>query len=286
MTATPPNLDSLLRRMQNLAVEMNKPFGVVERTVANVVVSQMLPAGVVKGGTAMRIRAGLGARFSTDIDAVRSKGVGIDEYVDEFRTNLEAGWRDFHGRLEVLQPASPSDVPGEYVMQPFRIRLSYRDRGWLNLMFELGHDEIGATISPEMCMSDEKSEIFAILGLTKPSPVPLLAAEHQIAQKLHACTALAPRLQTNERAHDLVDLQILIMTTSVDYSSAGFACARLFRARRQHAWPPTVILMPDWETSYGAAAEGLAVLPDVEAAISWANDLIRRLDNSRGAEGN
>lgn len=281
MTSAPTNLDSLLRRLHNFATETHQPFGVVQRTLANVVISQLLPAGVVRGGTAMRIRAGVHARFSTDIDAVRAEDLDIDEYVDQLRHNLERGWQGFHGVVEALEAFAPSNVPDEYVMRPFRIRLSYIDRPWLNLLFELGHDEIGAAEVPELCMSDDITAMFGTLGLSRPSPVPLLAVEHQIAQKLHACTAPTMPPKSNERVHDLVDLQLLLQVSAVDFAKARRACTRLFKARREHAWPPTVCLMSGWTASYETAAEGLEVLRDAEAAVGWVNDLVTRIESER-----
>ena len=31
---------------------------------------------------------------------------------------------------------------------------------------------------------------FSLIGLDTPDPIPVLALDHQIAQKLHACTAI------------------------------------------------------------------------------------------------
>jgi hypothetical protein len=38
-----------------------------------------------------------------------------------------------------------------------------------------------------------------------------------------------------------------------------------------------VVAHEGWETLYAEAAEGLGVLPDVAAAVEWANDLISRI---------
>ena len=105
--------------------------------------------------------------------------------------------------------ATPDGVPAEYVMQPFSIRLAFRGRHWLTVAFELGHDEIGSTESHDLRIADDLITLFEILGLEAPAPIPVLALDHQIAQKLHACTYVNPKTGQNDRAHDLVDLQIL-----------------------------------------------------------------------------
>lgn len=81
----------------------------------------------------------------------------------------------------------------------------------------------------------------------------------------------------NDRAHDLVDLQILDQEEDVDLAAIGVTARRLFASRRAHEWPPTVVAHQGWETLYAEAAEGLGVLPNVVAAVEWANDLISRI---------
>jgi len=47
----PTNLRSLEARIDNLARRRGRPVRRIQRAVANTVVGQMLPPGVVKGGT-------------------------------------------------------------------------------------------------------------------------------------------------------------------------------------------------------------------------------------------
>lgn len=42
-------------------------------------------------------------------------------------------------------------------------------------------------------------------------------------------------------------------------------------------WPPVIAAGDQWATLYVEAAEGLDVIPDVEEAVIWANELIRRI---------
>lgn len=142
--------------------------------------------------------------------------------------------------------------------------------------FELGHDEIGSTRHPEWRIADDIVEWFDQLGLPTPDPIPVLAVEHQVAQKLHACTSINARTGQNERAHDLVDLQLLMQEGAVDFVAIGVTAARLFAARRKQTWPPTVVAYDRWDTIYAEAADGLDVLDNLEDAIAWANDLIAR----------
>jgi Nucleotidyl transferase AbiEii toxin, Type IV TA system len=273
----PTNLRSLETRINNLATDRGQALRRIQRVVANTVVGQMLPDGVVKGGTAMKIRVGeAGSRFTPDFDALRSSNVTIEDYVEQLRDRLAEGWDGFRGTVRELEPAEPEDVPPEYVMQPFEIRLAYRGSHWLTVKFELGHDEVGSTENPDQRIAEDILELFSTLGLDAPDPIPVMSVEHQVAQKLHACTAVDPKTARNERAHDLVDLQILEQEETIDLAVLAELGQRLFAARRTHAWPPTVVQYEGWDTLYAAAAEDLEVIPDVGDAIEWANDLVHR----------
>ncbi|MDA8367071.1 MAG: nucleotidyl transferase AbiEii/AbiGii toxin family protein [Actinomycetota bacterium] len=273
----PSNLRSLEARISNIARERGRPLRRVQRVIANTVVGQMLPPSVVKGGTAMKLRVGEAAsRFSADLDAARSAELTIDDYLDALAARLAEGWGGFTGELEELDPPQPEGVPDDYIMRPFVIRLAYQGRHWLSVPFELGHDEIGSTQRHELRVADDIVELFDIIGLDTPDPIPVLALNHQIAQKLHACTAINAKTGGNERAHDLVDLQILEQEEHIDYAALAATAQRLFAARRGQPWPPTVIAYERWDTIYAEAADGLDVIEHVDDAVAWANDFIAR----------
>jgi hypothetical protein len=274
----PTNLRSLTTRLDNLARQTARPIRRVQRTVANTVVGQMLPSGVMKGGAAMSVRVGEAAsRFTTDLDAARHTDLTLDDYLDELARRLDVGWGGFTGTLEQLPPAEPEGVAEQYVMQPFKIRLLYLGRHWLTVPFELGHDEIGSTKQHDLRIAHDIVTLFESIGLPEPQPIPLLTVEHQIAQKLHACTSVNPRTGDNDRAHDLVDLQILELEEPIDKTAVAEIATRLFRARNAHTWPPVVVSHPSWPTIYAEAADGLDVLTDIEDAVAWTNNFITSL---------
>jgi Nucleotidyl transferase AbiEii toxin, Type IV TA system len=187
------------------------------------------------------------------------------------------GWGGFTGTVRDVDGPSPKDVPPDYVMHPFQIRLTYKGSFWFNITFELGRDEIGSTENPEIRISESIVDLFAHLGLPAPAPIPLLPVDHQIAQKLHACSWL-DRNGNNDRAHDLVDLQLLVREERPDLGRVGRTARRLFLSRRAQTWPPMVVAHNNWDSLYSAAAEGLDVIEGVDEAVSWANDLILRIE--------
>lgn len=234
----------------------------------------MMPSGVVKGGTAMQLRLGPGgSRFSQDLDAARAGA--LDEFENGYRHNLRTGWAGFTGELIAKTPPNPAGVPAHYVMRPYQVRITYGTGGtpWRTVEFELGHDELGCTNDPEIEISADVTDIFVQIGLPTPAPLPLMARHHQVVQKLHACTATG-----NDRARDLVDLQLLLDPDTLNYADTAWLARRLFTARKGHAWPPRVVEQPGWAPIYQEAATDLPVLASLEAAVEWANDLIGRID--------
>jgi hypothetical protein len=162
-------------------------------------------------------------------------------------------------------------------MRPFRIALAYKGSTWITIDFELGCDEVGSTSEPDRRIAPDIVEIFEAVGLPRSAPIPLLPVDHQIAQKLHACTWVGDGTG-NDRAHDLVDLQVLVSEERPDLTVAGATASRLFASRRAQAWKPIVVPYEHWDTIYVEAATGLEVLPTVEEAIAWVNeDLIAKM---------
>ena len=267
----PTTLNGLKARLHNIV-----GAGVADRTaraMADVVVGQMLPPGVIKGGAAMKLRLGeQGSRFTTDLDFARR--VALDEFQELFAGSLAEGWNGFTGRLVPRPPPRPAGVPAAYVMRPFDVRLAYLTRSWLTVPVEVGHDELDDTAEPTLALADDLVDLFRRVGLPAPAPLPVLAVEHQIAQKLHACSEPG-----SERAHDLVDMQLLVDTGQVDLRRMAELCRRLFISRRKHPWPPTITAGPGWAQLYLESAAGIrSVIADLPAALIWANELVRRVD--------
>ncbi|MFD5869235.1 nucleotidyl transferase AbiEii/AbiGii toxin family protein [Corynebacterium sp. NPDC060344] len=272
----PSNLSSLNRRCNNL--EGNDQLSVTRRQnlMALVVVGQLLPEGVAKGGSAMALRYGAEARFTSDFDATRRRAES--EFKEQFANRLEEGWCGFTGVLKQLPAPVPRGVPGEYVMTPFEIKLQFRGKSWKTVKFELGHDEVGGAEAGERMMSEDLAVLFTDLGFPEPGPVKVMRAENQIAQKLHAATCPG-----SDRAHDLIDLQLLLSNEDIDFVLARELCVRTFRYRRGHAWPPKVTENESWKTVYEAAADELgpdAKVGDLSEAITWTRRLIDKIDRA------
>lgn len=268
----PTSVRSLEQRLRNLedddALALRRRVG-----MALVVVAQMLPPAAIKGGSAMALRYGRGTRFTRDLDAARPGPLA--QFRREFEDSLAAGWAGFTGRLIAKAPPRPVGVPTAYVMAPFEIRLDYRGRSWCTVTFELGHNELGDADEPEQHLAVDLADMFVEVGLEPPRPVPVMRADHQIAQKLHALSDTG-----SERARDLVDLQLLDRGEDLDLVQVRSTCRRLFDYRRQQSWPPVIEVGPRWDTLYAEATAGLDVLPEVADAVAWVNAFIERIDRA------
>jgi hypothetical protein len=283
--SAPMNEKELRRRIDAAAARRSVAPGRLHYTVASTVALQMAPAGAAKGGGGVRQRVDeRAARLTKDLDFVRPSQMSLDEFVDAFADRLEAGWADFTGILKAERKATPESVPDEYVMDPFRISLRYRGKSYRAVAFELGHSEIGGGDRPVERLGTDIAEIFAEVGLPEPMPVRVMTAEDQIVQKIHACTCPNVDGRPNERAHDLVDIQILAAVEDLDYAAIANLGARLFAYRRHHSWPPKVTVHEGWERLYAESCADLVnspVLDDVNEAAEFVRQIISRAASER-----
>ena len=267
---TAPNsvrhLDNAIHRM----AADDRAYVNIRSIVANAIVGQLMPSGVVKGGTSLKLRFGDAlTRFTTDLDTARS--VGMEEFRQGLEEALSQGWCGFAGNVELQSQAHPKDVPAAYVMQPLAVKLRYLGKPWCTVAMEVGHDEIGDADEVELVVPREANFYLEQLGFPALDAVPCMSLPFQVAQKLHG--ASEPR---SMRAHDLIDLQI-IMTSDVDLTRTRRICERLFAYRKQQAWPPVIQVGENWESLYSTQREGLEVIKDVASAVAWANDLIKTI---------
>lgn len=269
---TKPNslrhLDDAIRRSSGNAPE---EYVRLRTAMANAVVAQLLPDGVVKGGSAIKMRFDAEpTRFTTDLDVATE--TNVDEYIEKLAAKLATGWEGFTGRIVPREPASPANIPSEYIMQPFDIKLSYLNKPWCTVPLEIGHNEVGDANHAESFFVSSVSDVFESLGFPALNEVPLMPLTHQIAQKLHAVTG------NGDRVRDLVDLQLIMQRSEVSLPATRAICERLFCYRNSQAWPPRVEKRPSWDDGYKAAARSLPVAEDVDEAIDLVNDLIAKID--------
>lgn len=263
------------RRKLDIAIDrlgMETKGGMQLRTmIANTIVGQMLPDGVIKGGSSLKFRFGdKTTRFTKDLDTARVEE--LDVYLAKLDVALKAGWNGFTGRVIRKDPPKPIDVPGEYIMQPFEIKMDYLSKSWTTVPLEIGHDEIGDTASPDYYISKDIESVFVFLGFPSPKPVALLPIHHQIAQKLHALST-----EGSERAHDLIDLQLIEQNENINFALTKESCVRLFSSRKMQNWPPIVSEGANWKSLYATRLGDFDILKTVSEAVDWVNKFIAKI---------
>lgn len=244
-------------------------------SMANAIVAQMIGHGVVKGGSGLKFRYGEEAtRVTLDLDTAWN--TDLDSFLKDLNAKLKAGWNEFDGVVIVQRQASPKGIPFDYVMQPCDVKLNYNGTPWFTVKLEIGHNEIGDADEVERVpLPEDVAEVFEFLCLPRPGDIPAMRLEFQIAQKIHGASA-----PNSKRAHDLIDLQLVLAHEDIDFEKTADICRRLFAYRKVHAWPPRVEQGETWEEVYRAQSLDLDVLPTVDEAIAWANDLIAKIDQA------
>jgi hypothetical protein len=137
-------------------------------------------------------------------------------------------------------------------------------------VIDLIDEEMFRTCAAAVGRNDAPALLFDLV-------VPCMTIPWQIAQKLHAVSAVLEEPKVNDRAHDLVDLQLLEgLLADTDLVATRSACIAVFEARAQHPWPPRVIALPHWPPIYVAALEGLDHL-ELAATVEEARQAVQRL---------
>lgn len=285
--STPPtNLRSLQDRLARVAQQQGVVSGRLQRHIAMIVVAQLaatltddtgVPVLLVKGGSSLELRRGIaGSRTSKDFDTVARRDV---ETVHERLADAgEAGWEGF---TAIFTAPEEINVPGMPVKpRRFVAKLQYRGKPFASVPIEVSTVEAGNADQFDTLSSDS----LGLVGVAAAIAVPCMTIPWQIAQKLHAVTAVPEQPKVNDRAHDLVDLQLLDdLLPDADLARTRSACVAVFGARDQHPWPPTVVALPHWPSIYRAALEGLDHLElaaSVEAAAGAVQRLVARIDGA------
>lgn len=268
----PPHNVTYLERALRAMAQTDDSLIRLRRTLANVIAGQFLDGAVMRGGGSLKLRYGEQAtRYTLDFDA--SRKIGEEAFIKRYNARLSVGWSLFSGRLVRAPKPRPRNIPGEYVMQPFEVKLTYKNQPWCTVDLEVSYNEVGdADAYDLMPLPEGVLKSFRTLGLPDPGPVPLMRIAHQFAQKLHGVTD--PQYC---RAQDLVDLQLMAAREQIELRDVGNICRRLFANRRKQPWPAQVVATEEWHIAYDRTKGDLPVLPTVDEAVAWANGLIAKI---------
>ncbi|HVV74612.1 MAG TPA: nucleotidyl transferase AbiEii/AbiGii toxin family protein [Mycobacteriales bacterium] len=288
----PVNLRSLRDRLRNAARDADLPEGRLVRQLGSYAVAEMLArvtdeAGeslfLIKGGTSIEMRLGVGhSRASKDLDAA-FRG-SFDTMYAAASEALAAGWSGFSAR--VLPPTRIENAPGAVKPIRFEVKLAYVDRPFCTVPVEVSVAEAGSGAEADSVMPAPVAHLGVEgLGLEPNTAVRCLSLRYQIAQKLHACTERFDAGR-NDRARDLVDLQLLGMLVD-DWPRVREACVEIFDTRSSMPWPPDLQPEPHWDPLYGQAradvleADAAGLAPSLDQAVAVIRDLITAIESAR-----
>lgn len=280
----PANLRALRDRLTQAAKREGVVFGRLQQHIGVLVVTQFmvsltdengLPLLLVEGGASLELRRGIPeSRTSKDLDAVIR--VDVDVVHDQMAEAGASGWEGF---TAVFTPPVEFEVPGLISrLHRFTAKLSYQGKPFVSIPIEVSPIEAGNADAYDSVTS----EALALVGLPPSATVPCMTLPWQVAQKIHACTDQVGGPRTNDRAHDLVDLQLLealVVDEPLDETRA--ACVAVFAARSKHEWPPIVVAHPHWGPIYSRALEELDELSlemSLYAAVGQVQSFIDRID--------
>lgn len=163
----------------------------------------------------------------------------------------------------------------------FVAKLSYRGKPFASVPIEVSTVEAGNADQFDTLTS----EALRLVGVAAGVTVPCMTLPWQIAQKLHAVTAVLVEPKVNDRAHDLIDLQLLeALLAEADLIETRCACVAVFDTRAQHLWPPTDAALPHWPAIYSSALEGLGHLELAETVKVAAERVRRFVDRIEAAQ--
>lgn len=307
----PTTIQQLEQRVAAIAAALGVTNSRARILVSCVIVAQMLPPGsLVKGGIGVKFRLGeLGTRATSDIDVVTRDH---STFLASITQGLAAGWGSlppsrgavkknaaapprvpFTGTVRPVKQRKPPGVPPEYLMRPYKVTLQFLTTSWAAVPLEVAHDEIDGSeyAGAAPAVAEQIAAIGAALGFGTLAPVPLISLEQQIAQKIHAVTH-----PHSERAHDLVDLQLLWHAGTeqgqrLDLPLLAQLCQRTFDYRGTHPWPPDIALPELLEPAYQDAREEAAdagvefsgtvdLASTMSEAMQWLTGRIAEIDDA------
>jgi hypothetical protein len=257
----PPGNRSHLQKLANAAASAaDMPAGRYQRWLNTHIISAVLdrvrnednePLFTLKGGAAMELRLGITARASKDYDAAfRDRAEHLLDALDQA---LAEDWGYFQ-----LRRTEPEPIRHTHALR-MDIRLAYKGRPWGTVQLEVAPAEGQAGREIDRVPARPLDAV----QLQGPDRIACVSVRYQIAQKVHACTAVYADGRDNDRFRDLIDLQLLRGLVPDDgLSAVRDACTEIFELRDKHAWPPEVVVYAAWTDGFSAMASEVGFFTD------------------------
>jgi len=233
---------------------------VFERLLARLQV--VAPDGwMLKGGFALELRLGGRARTTKDVDIDWAVGEGE---ATELLLDAAALEMDDMFSFDVQRAAMDDDLAGGGQRWTVRAELAGRDFERVAIDVGFGKPPVVEPVTLTASRLLEFAEITSIV-------VPALAVEQHVAEKLHAYSRTYAGGQPSSRVKDLVDIVVIVRTTTVDGDRLRRAVAAIFERRDTHE-PPQALASPprDWVRPWATLVEHLPADADLASGFSMA----------------
>jgi predicted nucleotidyltransferase component of viral defense system len=233
---------------------------------------------VLKGGYAMELRIHA-ARTTKDIDFTFHDGTKLPKDPDARREEIRGmlqeaaakGMDDFFEFL-VGEPREGLDgAPGGGSRYPVVARIDGRE-------FARFHVDVGIGDEVMEPLDVVTGEDWLGFGGIAPPSLPIISAEQQFAEKLHAYT-LPRGERTNTRTKDLVDMVLFVQRKSLDKTRMATAIRATFLKRGTHELPKEIDPPPkEWEPAFDELAVECNLGIKMGAGYELVRDLRRTLE--------
>jgi predicted nucleotidyltransferase component of viral defense system len=210
---------------------------------------------VLKGGYAMELRIH-SARTTKDIDFTLHDGTRLSkdpqDRSEQVRAMLqEAAATSLNDYFEFVVGEAREDLdgaPGGGNRYPVQAQMDGRDFARFHVDVGIG-DEV---LEPLDVVTGR--DWLGFSGVPPPS-VPIISAEQQFAEKLHAYT-LPRAVRANTRTKDLIDMVLLIRREKLDNGNTAVAVRATFAKRATHELPLELDAPPaEWAPVFDALAK-------------------------------
>jgi hypothetical protein len=233
---------------------------------------------VLKGGYAMELRMH-SARTTKDIDLTLLDGTGLSKNLKDRREQVhallqEAAATPFDDYFEFLVGEVREDLDGAPEggsRYPVQARMDGRD-------FARFHVDVGVGDEVLEPLEVVTGEDWLGFGGVAPPFFPIISAEQQFAEKLHAYT-LPRGERVNTRTKDLIDMVLLIRGETLDQGKTAAAIRATFKKRATHGAPKELGPPPaEWEPVFDALAKECNLAMELPEGFELVREFTKTLE--------
>lgn len=235
---------------------------------------------ILKGGYAMELRTH-SARTTKDIDLTLHDGTRLSKDPKERREQVrallqEAAAMRMNDYFEFLIGEAREDLegaPGGGSRYPVKAQMDGR-------VFATFHVDVGIGDEVLEPLDVVIGEDWLGFGGVEPPSLPIISAEQQFAEKLHAYT-LPRGERVNTRTKDLIDMVLLIQRENLDKARTGAAVRATFGKRLTHEMPRELEAPPaEWGPVFDALAKECNLAMNLQVGFETLRTFTRTLGMS------